>query len=483
VRGGRNSPYGRQRPSVESFLKLCRFSDTIIALGVLLGLFVVDNLGRLPRGLDDFLGARLTVKNVLILILFAVCWHLSCRMAGMYDWHGVRSRRTEAFRACVATAGGTLAAAIFPLTSASGSFRMDLLLPFPILAANLILVARAALRWVTVSRVGESHKVLIVGTGPLAKDLYHRIGFEKDGDRDWHLVGFADSAPPGHEGAPNLVCSLDGLEQFLMTQEVHEVLIALPAKSCYSDIQRTIQLCERVGVPVKYPATRFVHARLEPRVVGSASGPLFSVPAWLDGPVLRVKRAIDLLGATVALLLLSPLLAAVALAVALTSPGPVLFSQIRYGRNRRRFRMYKFRTMVADAEALQPGLEEMNEARGPIFKIREDPRLTPIGAFLRHTSLDELPQLWNVLRGEMSLVGPRPMTPRDVHRFSQAWSMRRFSVVPGMSGLWQVSGRSDLTFDEWIQCDLAYIDHWSLTLDLWILARTIPAVLSQKGAE
>jgi exopolysaccharide biosynthesis polyprenyl glycosylphosphotransferase len=214
----------------------------------------------------------------------------------------------------------------------------------------------------------------------------------------------------------------------------------------------------------------------------SVAGPVLSVPASADGPWLVAKRAVDVVGALVALVVLGPVLAAVAVVVKLSSPGPVLFSQVRYGRHRRRFRMYKFRTMVQDAEARQGQLEGMNDARGPVFKIRRDPRITRVGAFLRRTSLDELPQLWNVLRGDMSLVGPRPLPVRDVQRFGETWLMRRFSVLPGITGLWQVSGRSNLSFDEWIHLDLAYIDHWSPWLDLSILARTIPAVISGRGA-
>ena len=194
------------------------------------------------------------------------------------------------------------------------------------------------------------------------------------------------------------------------------------------------------------------------------------------------KRAIDILGAGTALMLLSPLMLVVAVAVKVTSPGPVLFGQLRYGRGRRIFRMHKFRTMVEDAEARQSEVESLNEKEGPIFKIHRDPRTTWLGSILRHTSIDELPQLWNVLRGDMSLVGPRPMSLRDVRRFDAAWLMRRFSVYPGITGLWQVSGRSDLPFDQWIRLDLLYIDEWSLTLDLRIMARTLPAVLSGRGA-
>jgi lipopolysaccharide/colanic/teichoic acid biosynthesis glycosyltransferase len=160
----------------------------------------------------------------------------------------------------------------------------------------------------------------------------------------------------------------------------------------------------------------------------------------------------------------------------------VLFTQERYCYRRRRFRMLKFRSMVHNAEELLSNLESQNEAVGPIFKMRDDPRVTKFGRFLRTTSLDELPQLWNVLTGEMSLVGPRPMSIRDVSKFSEASLMRRFSVTPGMTGLWQVNGRSGVEFDQWIEMDFSYIDQWSLLLDVKIMARTITAVLKRSGA-
>jgi lipopolysaccharide/colanic/teichoic acid biosynthesis glycosyltransferase len=172
-----------------------------------------------------------------------------------------------------------------------------------------------------------------------------------------------------------------------------------------------------------------------------------------------------------------------AVAVKLTSPGPVMFSQERHGLHKRRFRMHKLRTMYADAEARQAELEAQNEASGPVFKIRRDPRVTPVGRLLRRTSLDELPQLWNVLQGDMSLVGPRPLPVRDVQRFTEGALMRRFSVRPGVTGLWQVSARDSLVFDDWVRSDMQYIDEWSLTLDCRILARTLPAVVRGSGAD
>jgi len=195
-----------------------------------------------------------------------------------------------------------------------------------------------------------------------------------------------------------------------------------------------------------------------------------------------VKRWLDLTVGGLLFLGALPVLAVAALAIKLTSPGPILFAQERYGLNKRRFKMYKLRTMVVGAEAQQELLEAHNEATGPVFKIREDPRITWVGRVLRRLSIDELPQLINVLRGDMSLVGPRPLPMRDVSRFSQPALMRRFSVYPGITGLWQVSGRSELTFDDWIRLDLQYIDEWSFQLDLRILLRTIPAVVHGKGA-
>jgi lipopolysaccharide/colanic/teichoic acid biosynthesis glycosyltransferase len=181
-------------------------------------------------------------------------------------------------------------------------------------------------------------------------------------------------------------------------------------------------------------------------------------------------------------MIFSPLLLLVALGIKLDSPGPVFFIQERMGYNKRRFRMIKFRTMSADAEARMKELEHLNETDGPAFKIRHDPRMTRIGRLLRKLSIDELPQLINVLLGDMSLVGPRPLPMRDVHGLEVAWQKRRFSVKPGLTCLWQVSGRSNLSFEQWMQLDLEYIDRWSLALDCKILLKTIPAILSAEGA-
>ena len=194
------------------------------------------------------------------------------------------------------------------------------------------------------------------------------------------------------------------------------------------------------------------------------------------------KRAMDVIGASLLLLILSPVFLVAALLIKLTSPGPVFFRQERMGYNKRIFRMYKFRTMVDGADRMIRELESQNEVPGPVFKMRNDPRVTRVGRWLRRLSIDELPQLINVLKGDMSLVGPRPLPLRDVSRFDENWVRRRFSVKPGITCWWQVSGRSEIPFDRWMKLDLEYIDNWSLTLDLKILFRTLPAVVKATGA-
>jgi lipopolysaccharide/colanic/teichoic acid biosynthesis glycosyltransferase len=180
--------------------------------------------------------------------------------------------------------------------------------------------------------------------------------------------------------------------------------------------------------------------------------------------------------------MLLPLFLAIAAVIKLNGSGPVFFTQSRVGQSKRPFKMYKFRTMVNNAEERLSDLEHMNEISGPVFKLKNDPRVTPVGKLLRKSSLDELPQLINVLRGEMSLVGPRPLPLRDYEGFSQDWQRRRFSIRPGLTCLWQIAGRSSIPFETWMQLDLQYIDRWSFWLDLQILMRTIPAVLRRVGA-
>jgi exopolysaccharide biosynthesis polyprenyl glycosylphosphotransferase len=300
------------------------------------------------------------------------------------------------------------------------------------------------------------------------------------------VVGFVDEPANGPAAYDRIsepvIGTLEDLEQILMRQVIDEVVIALPVKSYYQQIQQAIGVCERAGVQAKYAADMFQSMVANPRYAAQGDRAFVAMQVTPDGYRLVIKRAIDLIGAAAGLLILAPLMLIVAAAIKLTSPGRVVYAQDRCGLNKRPFRMYKFRSMYADADKLQGSLEARNEAAGPVFKIRDDPRITPLGRLLRKSSLDELPQFWNVLRGDMSLVGPRPLPWRDVHRITRPADMRRFSMRPGLTCLWQVRGRSKIDFTRWVELDLEYIDNWSLSLDAQILVRTIPAVLSGDGA-
>ena len=431
----------------------------------------------------EFLAVRLTIANILLVGCVAFVWSWTFHAAGLYEPRRVGSHAAELTRVVLGCTAAT--ALLMPL------YLLDLrehLTPVVGVVtwagAILALIAvractKACAR--TLRRRGAV-RVLVVGCGPRGRQL--AAWLQQDPLISYDMLGYADSAEALETiGADaKSATTVDGLESYLMHQVVDEVFIALPVRSQYAAIERVIHVCERAGVQSRHLADTFAPELAKPRLAHSGTTPVVTMRVVHDDHRLVIKRVLDIVGATTGLVLLAPALFGIALAVKVSSPGPVIFSQERYGRGKRRFRMHKFRTMVPDAEMLQAALESRNEAEGPVFKIRRDPRITRVGHFLRKTSLDELPQLWNVLAGEMSLVGPRPLPTRDVQRFDKPWLMRRFSVRPGLTCLWQISGRSNLAFSSWIQLDLAYIDTWSLWLDFRILARTPAAVLKGSGA-
>jgi exopolysaccharide biosynthesis polyprenyl glycosylphosphotransferase len=476
---------GSSREQTETLPTRWRIVDGFLGVGILAGVIIAGNLDgeRMPHGLEEFLAIRITIKNVLLLTAFGLVWPRVLSACGLYSRARLRSGRGDWPRLLLASAIGCILAMIFPLASTSGAVRPEHALFFGTTVLLSTAVVRGTFRAAgRASRGNRRQQIVIIGSGPLAARMHRGLQSDPFGARE--VIGFVDSDPhpalastgPTHLGGVN------DLERILMHRVVDAVFIGLPVKSRYDEIRQSIEACARVGVPASYSADLFGggSTNWRPHVQGA---PILSLSETPSPDRLAVKRAIDVLGALMLSVVLTPAMLGVAIAIRLTSQGPVLFTQYRYGYMKRLFRMYKFRTMVADAERAQDELECRNEASGPVFKIRNDPRITPIGRFLRRTSLDELPQLWNVLRGEMSLVGPRPLPTRDVGRFAKPWLMRRFSMPPGLTCLWQISGRSDLGFDEWIKLDLEYIDSWSLGLDLTILLRTIPAVLRGAGAE
>jgi len=457
--------------------------DIVVMLAVLAAVILAPDLDSMPSDVNAALSMRITVRNLLLLTTLTAGWFLTFWMWALYDGVRLRSGVHERRAILSACATGALLTATIGTLTVSGGLRPTAYIEFWIGTTAATLGVRATRRLLAGRVLSKaSCRVLIVGSGARAERMWRTLSADFNGNCT--LVGFIDTAAPSSLSetvATRLVGTLEDLESTLMRQAIDEVWIALPIKSHYPQIQQALHVCERVGVRTRYDVDLFqtsvAWARYE-----ELESPTVTFHVVPDDHRLAIKRAFDIVTATAALVVLSPVLLAVACAVKWTSPGPVLFAQERYGWNRRRFRMLKFRTMVPNAEALQPALESANEADGPVFKIADDPRITRLGRFLRRTSLDELPQLINVLRGEMSMVGPRPLPLRDVERFTRAADMRRFSVRPGLTCLWQISGRSTLTFGDWITLDLKYIDSWSLAQDLSILCRTVPAVVRGTGA-
>jgi exopolysaccharide biosynthesis polyprenyl glycosylphosphotransferase len=474
------SPHERMDAPVTGW----RIADALLGVGILAAVVIAGNLDgdRMPHGLEEFLAIRITIKNVLLLTAFGLVWPAVLSACGLYSPARLRSGRDEWPRLVLASAIGCILAMMFVLTSRSGAVRPEHALFF----GTAVLLATASLRGTVraAQRAGRGTRqpqILIVGSGPLAARIHREL--QSGSLREGEVIGFVDSEPHPALGSagPLHLGGVSDLERILMHRVVDDVLIGLPVKSRYDEIRQSIAACARVGVPASYSTELFGGSSTNGRVDHRGAAVL-SLSKTPSAGRLVVKRAIDLAGALILLLALAPVMLGVAFVIRLTSRGPVLFTQTRYGYMKRLFRMYKFRTMVVGAEGIQDQLEEQNEAAGPIFKIREDPRITAVGRFLRRWSLDELPQLWNVLMGSMSLVGPRPMAIRDVGRFTEPWLMRRFSMRPGITCLWQISDRSDLGFDRWIALDLEYIGRWSVWLDLIILIRTIPAVIRGSGA-
>lgn len=462
------------------------FVNAAVVLLVLLGVFTAVNWDRMPDGPSEFLATRITVKNLIEATLFLFACVVSFRVFGLSRPSLAAPFWKELLQVAKACIVASVFALLFPLTSHSGAFTCRVVLYFLPVAIVACLCGRLFAHLFANRLTGAltgRRDLIIVGSGPRAAGLYKHMREPHHGHP--RVLGFVDS--PNAHLVPAVISqqmlgTLDDLEGILMRQPVDEVLIALPAKSCYDQIQTAIQTCERAGVEAKYLSDVFELSLARPKFEPDQEAPVVSLRVVQDDYRLLVKRGIDIIGATVGIIVFGPLMFAIAAAIRLTSPGPALFTQERYGLHKRRFRMYKFRTMVRDAEKLQENLEARNEAEGTVFKIRHDPRITSIGRILRKTSLDELPQFFNVLSGEMSLVGPRPLPKRDVSRFESAALMRRFSVKPGLTCLWQVNGRSNIDFAHWMELDLKYIDTWSLALDCRILAKTLPAVLKGSGA-
>ncbi len=437
-------------------------------------------------GLNDFLGPVYPLDRYLPLLLFILpLWALIFYASGLYGWRSIRTLRTEVSRLAKALAIATLLFTLVLFAAKLDYVSRPIVALFILLNALFIEGGRSVVRGLVVEGV-MPRRVLIAGGLEEVQEAAARV----DAHRDWGLeiAGFITDGTwtdPGRlpypvRGAYHLIPRL------VLDGEVVDEVLFVPASGHIEELKQiepVLLRLEELGI-----ATRLVLNFL-PKSLSDVSFEEFGgIPlltfstAPRDELLLFVRRCIDVVVALALLLILSPLLAAIALLIRVTSPGPILFRQQRCGLHGRSFTFLKFRSMRVGAEALKSSLAPFNEMDGPAFKMTNDPRVTPVGRFIRRTSLDELPQLLNILRGDMSFVGPRPAVIEEVRQY-EPWQRRRLSMLPGLTCLWQISGRSDLTFDEWMRLDLEYIDNWSLWLDLKIAVRTIPAVLFRRGAK
>jgi len=452
---------------------LLQMADLLVSAGVFLALLAVPGL---RTGGDEGGLVPLALAATLSLALLL-------RLLDLYT----SQRRAHLGRILqqMALAGGLAVLAEGAVAHASAA---PVVPAFPLVCGGIQMLALAACRTLlhsglrSLRRRGRNRRhVLIVGSGPRA--AYVAEVLEANPSWGLDLVGFIDrGAPPGGPCVPReRLFALEHIQELLRDQVLDEVIVACP-RSKLADAVEVVDAASEAGVPITLLSDLFGDALPPPRPTRFGA-----LPALAFAPVhhprigLAAKRLLDVGAAALGLVLTAPILAAAALAIKLNSPGPVLFRQIRCTRNGRPFVMPKLRTMVADAERQKETLAAANEMDGPVFKMRADPRITRVGRFLRRTSLDELPQLWSVLVGHMSLVGPRPPTPVEVAAY-RTWERRRLSMRPGLTCIWQVTGRNRIGFEDWVRLDLQYIDTWSLGQDLRILLRTVPAVLSGQGA-
>lgn len=473
----------RQRIGVPS--TWWKVSDSLLAVGLLTALIVGGNLDRMPRGVEEFLAIRLTLKSALLLAGFGLAWPSVLSLCGLYAPERLRDGKGEWPRLLLAGAIGCALAMVFPLTSRSGAVRFEHVLVFAIAVAPATAALRAGARVARLlARPISARNVVVVGSGPLACSAHREL--RENQRTPYHVLGFVDdttvSARAGelmrHLGA------VRQLEAILAGGVVDEVRIALPVKSRYDVIQSAIAVCERVGVEFSYSLDTFEHSPTWPKLsVDHGRSTLNGAPVPNEDD-LPLKRAFDVVVASGMLVVLAVPMMLIALAVKVTTRGPVFFVQKRYGKSKRLFEMYKFRSMRVDAEAtLQRDPQLYAEYLGGNFKLPEDrdPRITRLGRLLRRTSLDELPQLWNVLRGDMSVVGPRPIVPAEVSQYGAVASLV-LALKPGLTSMWVVEGRSSVGYPARANLELQYVRSWSLVRDIRILLRTVPAVLRGAGA-
>ena len=416
------------------------------------------------------------------LVLTVLGWGVAAWVYRVYDArpHSMADEFMRIARAVVLVAFGVFALIFFSHVGWVSRLLTGIYFLVAVTLISLVRILVRTLAHAAGTSAGAARYYAVVGSGDLAAEIIATLRAHPE----WgmKLAGFVleDGAVPADPDCV-ILGRLPHLGRILEEHVLDDVVFAVP-RDRLSAIEDAVKVCEEqgVGVMIALDVLRFGNARMS---VGDLNGlPMLALTrAPSDELALAAKRAFDLCVSTVVMLILSPVLAAVAIAIRLDSRGPVFFKQRRVGLQGRTFEIYKFRSMYVDAEARLESLRAHNEMSGPVFKMRDDPRITRVGRFIRKTSLDEFPQFLNVLRGEMSIVGPRPPLPAEVRQYKR-WQRRRLSVKPGITCVWQISGRNNIDFERWMELDLEYIDQWSLWNDLQICLKTIPAVLGSRGA-
>jgi exopolysaccharide biosynthesis polyprenyl glycosylphosphotransferase len=435
-----------------------------------------------------FMSLQISIGNFALFGGFLILWHLLFCAYGLYDDLLLASAYRKSKDVLKATSIGTCfivaIAAVSEVSFINAQFMLIYWTTISLCSAAIRIAARRAL--IRFHQQEENRRrVLIVGVNTRSMRIAKQIEAEREqacrvigfvDDTDMHAINFKSS---GYQ----LVARYRDLADYLARTAVDEVLISLPIMSRSEDIAAAVVICEEQGVAYGVVRDQFKLDLKKSTIRQIDDQLLITVhPHAISGGQAAIKRVLDIFLSTVLIVLLLPVFVLVALLVKFTSAGPAIFKQERVGLNKKAISVLKFRTMAHGAEQQQAALEHLNDAAGPLFKIRNDPRVTMVGKFLRKSSLDELPQLFNVLKGDMSLVGPRPLALREYSKFDKDWYRRRVSIRPGMTGLWQINGRDQrCSFDDNVRLDLEYIDRWSLVLDTKIILKTIPAVL--KGSE
>ncbi|MBE9571478.1 MAG: sugar transferase [Proteobacteria bacterium] len=463
---------------------LLKLSDMVLLLSALLLSSWYTTSYVKYVSIVDFLSIRMKLVNVIGLLVMLFVWQMVCNNFGLYNSRRLQGLGQEWKDIIKATSLGTglflLGAHVFNIVLFTPVFTSVFWLSTTVLTISFRTILRQFLKKVRVH--GRNLRfVLIIGTNERAYNYLEMI--KRNRASGYRVIGFVDDRLHIAKPGIGLLGHLADFSHIISELVIDEVVIALPVKSYYEKMQEIIEKAEEQGVTIRYLSHLF---NTKISVVNTTT--LGGVPVLemtskpREDSRFLAKRALDVVGGTLLLVLTLPVTILAAIAIKLTSPGPVLFVQQRVGYNKRIFQLYKFRTMVVNAERMQRELEVSNEMDGPVFKIEDDPRITKIGRWLRKMSIDELPQLYNVIRGEMSLVGPRPLPVRDYNGFEKDWQRRRFSVRPGLTCLWQINGRNHTKFEDWMKLDMQYIDNWTLLGDIKILFQTIPVLINGKGA-